>query len=105
MKKSILTFASILIGLMAFAQPNGASFETKTFIIVPAVTTTADSIYIVPTDNGYQVSASISFYLNGQLVNSNGKQIVLWTGEAYIANKDWTNLTVRNRVKELLGIE
>ena len=51
-------------------------------------------------DNGYMVSARISFFSSTGL----SRDLVLWEGQAYINIGNWTDSDVDARIKELLNV-
>jgi hypothetical protein len=51
-------------------------------------------------DNGYMVSARISFFSSTGL----SRELVLWEGQDYINIGQWTDSDVDTRIKELLNV-
>ena len=51
-------------------------------------------------DNGYMVSARISFFSSTGL----SRELVLWEGQDYINIGQWTDSDVDVRIKELLNV-
>ena len=103
--KKLFTILAIAISSIAYSQKIGIKLKVaETFTVVPARLSVADSVSVDQiTDNGYSVTVAVSFYKKNDY--SNSRSLILWEGEAYKENEDWSNETVIARIKVLLDIQ
>ena len=103
--KKLFTILAIAISGICIAQPVGIKLKSsQEFTVVPAQTVISDSIFATVHDMGTYLYVSINYFKNHTLISMN-MRLVLWEGQAYKENEDWTNETVIARIKVLLDIQ
>lgn len=107
MKKSILIFAITLISTCVFSQKIGIKLSSKQNVeavpVQQAITVLTDTIGVESiVDNGSSVVVRLEI---GKGLTERPRTLVLWDGQAYKDNQNWTNVTVIARIKVLLNLK